>query len=293
MDFLNSDVNVMSSDSMDHIFDLKTYPIDDLSHPATQALVARCQQALNDVGCAVIRNLVRHESIARMQAEAERKIADAYWSQDSHNPYMTKDDNALPHGHPKRFFEKRESGYINSDVLDEDSDLGAIYGSQVLLDFVSACFDVAPIYCWADPLGSHPYSIMDENHYFPWHFDGNDFTVSILIQESDEGGLFEYVPNIRSAEDENFAAVNRVLHGGRDGVHALRLRSGDMQLFKGRFSMHRVTRVKGKKKRIIALPTYVVDPYTVNRPERAKQLYGRALPIHYEREAHRSDGLTD
>ena len=38
---------------------------------------------------------------------------------------------------------------------------------------------------------------MKEGHYFPWHFDGNEFTVSILIQEAEEGGLFEFVPDIR------------------------------------------------------------------------------------------------
>ncbi len=42
-----------------------------------------------------------------------------------------------------------------------------------------------------------------------------------------------------------------------------------------------------------ALPTYTTDPYSVNRPLRAKRLYGRALPIHYERENHRPDNLTE
>ena len=134
---------------------------------------------------------------------------------------------------------------------------------------------------------------MQEDHYFPWHFDGNDFTISILVQASQAGGEFQYVPDIRSPEAENFDQVQAILKGGDEEVHTLSLRPGDMQLFKGRFSLHRVTRVKGCKKRIIALPTYVVDPYTINRPERARQLYGRALPIHFEREAHRTDALTD
>ena len=134
---------------------------------------------------------------------------------------------------------------------------------------------------------------MDDTHYFPWHFDGNDFTVSILVQEADEGGVFEYVPDIRNPESENFDSVKAILNGGREGIQSLELRPGDVQLFKGRFSLHRVTPVHGAKKRIIALPTYVVDPFTVNRPERAKRFYGRAMPIHYQREQHRSDTLTD
>lgn len=39
----------------------------------------------------------------------------------------------------------------------------------------------------------------------------------------------------------------------------------------------------------ILLPTYVYDPETVKRPERAKQFYGRAMPIHYERAGKRPD----
>ena len=57
--------------------------------------------------------------------------------------------------------------------------------------------------------------------------------------------------------------------------------------------MHRVTRVKGKQNRIIALSSYVTDPYSVNRPLHSEHLYGRAMPIHYERENYRRDGLTD
>ena len=293
MDITDANLKVMKQGPMGHIFDLETYPINDLSNPITQELIARCRKELEDTGCVVIRNLVRPESLARMCAEAERKIGDVYWSEDSHNPYMTKDDQSLPQDHPKRFFQKRESGYINSDVLDDDSDLNAIYDSQIMLDFVSQCLDVSPLYCWADPLGNHPYSVMNEDHYFPWHFDGNDFTISILVQEADDGGLFEYAPNIRSKENENFETVGEILRGGREGVHSLRLRPGDMQLFKGRYSLHRVTHIKGKKRRIIALPTYTTDPYSVNRPLRAKRLYGRALPIHYERENHRPDNLTE
>ena len=84
---------------------------------------------------------------------------------------------------------------------------------------------------------------MKEGHYFPWHFDGNEFTVSILIQEAEEGGLFKFVPDIRKPGDENLDSVKSILKGSRDRVRSLKLKPGDMQLFKGRYSLHRVTRV--------------------------------------------------
>ncbi len=51
------------------------------------------------------------------------------------------------------------------------------------------------------------------------------------------------MPLIRTADDENFDGIQRVLEGSRDGVHTLQLRAGDMQIFRGRYSLHRVTRV--------------------------------------------------
>ena len=134
---------------------------------------------------------------------------------------------------------------------------------------------------------------MKEGHYFPWHFDGNEFTVSILIQEAEEGGLFEFVPDIRKPGDENLDSVKSILKGSRDRVRSLKLRPRDMQLFKGRYSLHRVTRVQGKIKRIIALPSYTTYPKMINRPEHSIQVYGKSLPIQYERENIRSDNLID
>jgi hypothetical protein len=279
--------------AISRIIDLDSYPIHLPDHPATQALISRCRAELDDVGCAVIPNFMRAESLARMQAEVERLMPQTFWSQDDHNPYMTSDDPTLAQDHPRRFFQKRSSGFINSDILEENSDLRTLYDWQGMTDFVSACVDVTPLHCWADPLGRNPYSIMNEGGYFPWHFDGNEFTVSILVQEADKGGVFEYCPDIRTPEDENFQQVKAVLNGSREGVHELPLKPGDLQLFKGRFSMHRVTEIVGSKQRIIALPTYVTNPESVNRPERSRQFYGRALPVHFEREGIRPDTLTD
>ena len=59
---------------------------------------------------------------------------------------------------------------------------------------------------------------MKEGHYFLWHFDGNEFTVSILIQEAKEGSLFEFVPDIRKPGDENLESVKSILKVSRDRV---------------------------------------------------------------------------
>nr|ABZ06768.1 hypothetical protein ALOHA_HF4000141F21ctg1g34 [uncultured marine microorganism HF4000_141F21] len=278
---------------LNDIVDLDTYPINQPDNQKYKDIINYNKKLLDNNGCCILKNFIKEESINRMKQEAERKLNKVYWTKDKHNPYFIKDDETLPKDHPKRIFTVRESGYINSDDLEQNSDLNHLHDSDEMLKFVSDCLGVYPLYKWVDPLGKNPYSIMHSGHYFPWHFDGNEFTLSILVQKSEKGGIFEYSPDLRSKDNENFENVTKVLRGDRGTVKSLDLKPGDLQIFKGRFSMHRVTKIEGKSSRYIALPCYVKDPYRVNKPEHSIQVYGKAMPIHYKRNNIEADGLTD
>jgi len=276
------------------IVDLDRYPIDRLDAVTRTDLVAETRSQMDAVGCCRLSDFIRPEAVEQMLAEAVGLHDQAFWAEQDHNPYASADDPSFPEGHPRRVFQHRSSGFINSDLLPADSLLNQIYASNVFTHFVWQCIGTPePIYQWADPLGCNPYGVMETGHYFPWHFDGNEFTVSILVQKAVEGGVFEYVPDIRSPGVENYEHVQHVLEGGRDGVHELDLLPGDLQLFKGRFSMHRVTPIVGPKTRYIALPTYVHDPWRMNRPLHSINYYGRATDAHYAREQVLVDGLVD
>ena len=134
---------------------------------------------------------------------------------------------------------------------------------------------------------------MNTKGILPWHFDSCEFTLSIMIQKPEKGGIFEYCPNIREPGNENFDEVKKVLNGDRTRVQQLKLEPGDLQIFKGRFTLHRVTEVEGEKSRYMCIPAYVLDPLRVNTPEHSKAIYGKVLPIHIERNVARSDGLAD
>ena len=77
------------------------------------------------------------------------------------------------------------------------------------------------------------------------------------------------------------------------GVKTLDLQPGDLQIFKGRYSLHRVRPLKGSTRRYVAIFSFVEKEGMVGSPERCKQLYGRVLPIHHERAGHRDDALVD
>jgi len=281
-------------DVLESIVDLDRYPIHRLDSSIRSELVAETRAQMDAIGCYRIGDFIRPDAVAEMLVEAESLHDQTFWAEQRHNPYASKPDPALPSDHPQNFFQDRKSGFINSDLLPVTSLLNQIYSSTVMTHFIWESLGVtAPIYQWADPLGRNPYGVMETDNYFPWHFDGNEFTVSILVQKAVSGGVFEYVPDIRTPGNENFERVSHVLQGGREGVHELDLVPGDLQLFKGRYSMHRVTKIEGPRTRYIALPTYVHDPYRMNRPHHSINYYGRATELHYDRERSLADGLVD
>lgn len=147
-------------------------------------------------------------------------------------------------------------------------------------------------YRYADPLADVIINTAEEGNGFPWHFDTNNFTVTLAIQNAEHGGTFEYAPNIRK-DGENFAEVRKVLDGTSDQVVTLHLEPGDLQIFRGRYSLHRVAPLSGNRPRYVAIHSYVEEPDMVATPERCKQLYGRVLPVHYERQGLRGDAFLD
>ena len=276
------------------IVDLEKYPIQDLNSPKIKEIINKCKTDLDQFSCSTIPNFILPKSLERMNLELEKQVDKVYMSNESINPYLnSKDDSTLEIDHPKKTFSKRYNGYLNSDLFDKNSEMKFLYEQEELLKLVSLCVGISPIYRWADPLACHAYNVMKPGGILPWHFDSCEFTLSIMIQKPKKGGIFEYCPYIREPGNENFEEVKKVLDGDRKRVRQLNLEPGDLQIFKGRFTLHRVTKVEGDCSRYLCIPAYVLDPWRVNTPEHSRAIYGKVLPIHLERNKPRADGLAD
>ena len=57
--------------------------------------------------------------------------------------------------------------------------------------------------------------------------------------------------------DECFDAVAKVLDDQSDRVKSINLVPGDLQIFKGRYSLHRVTPVTGARRRYVGIFSFV------------------------------------
>lgn len=273
------------------LIDLKRYPID-ADGPDLAKLLDQVRADLADDGCAVLKGFLTPAGIDALRAEADSVAPHGHRSFNRTNAYFTKDDPSLPPDDPRRRFFDRSNSFIPADNFTDDRPLRSIYRFAAFAPFIQACLQEENFYPYADPLADVIVNMADEGEGFPWHFDTNNFTVTLAIQNADEGGAFEYAPNIR-AGGENFDAVRDVLDGTSDQVRVLHLEPGDLQIFRGRYSLHRVAPLRGKTPRYVAIFSYVEQPDMVATPERCKQLYGRVLPIHYERGGMRADAFID
>ena len=297
MDFASNQVMMISeaellmTNKAEVLINLEDYPIHQAGAKRDQLIETVRTQLAKD-GCAVLKSFLTAEGVRLLRDEADRVAPFAHASHGKTNAYFTADDPSLAVDHPCRRFFDRSNAFVPADHFKTNGALRRIHDFPAFDPFIKACLHQHDVYRYADPLADVIVNVAYAGDGFPWHFDTNNFTITLAIQSADEGGLFEYAPNIRQ-DGENFEAVKAVLDGVSDRVKSLALEPGDLQLFKGRYSLHRVSPLKGSTPRYVAILSYVEQPDMVGTPERVKQLYGRVLPIHLERAGLRGDSYLD
>ena len=144
-----------------------------------------------------------------------------------------------------------------------------------------------------DPMRGLIINAMDEGNVLGWHFDANEFIVTLMTRRADQGGTFEYRPNLRAPGHENFDAVQSVMDGDKDQVTNLYLRVADLQIFKGRCSLHRVNRIESGTRHTVIFG-YSRQPGFIGSVASTMKVYGHVMPEHIAAENNRhTDGLAD
>lgn len=282
--------------SLSDCVDLETYPLDRLDTPHAQDMVDMCRRQLADDGCVVLKDFVRPDMLTRLEAETEQLSPSAHINATETNPYNSAADPDLPPEHPKNRFDDRTNGFVAGDRIATGTIIRTLYHDPAFKRFISVVVGVDEIHEYADPLADLVVNVLKEGRQHPWHFDSNDFIVTMQTRKPEAGGVFQYAPNIRGAQGENFEGVQAILDGDHTLLKSLELTPGDLQIFFGRNALHRVTPVIGPRERHTVIFAYAREPGFVGRPERARAIFGRMAPIHEEmltREVVRSDNLSD
>ena len=283
------------------LIDHDRYPVspspDDAAARSRRAdVVADVAAALADDGCAVLPGFLSRRGHASLLAEAREREARAFYNECAEaNVHLGDGDPSLPAGHPRNRFMPRTNGFVRADEWDETTDSKRLYDWPPLKDFLRDCLGKDELHVYEDPVSNMIVNVQRRDEEFNWHFDTNEFTITMLLQPADEGGLFEYVPALRSPTDENVAGVNAILDGDRELVRTIDLRPGDLQFFLGRFSLHRVTPNLGITTRLLLIMSFSEVPGSVGSVQRIRTLYGKVTDDHRSADAApaRADELMD
>jgi hypothetical protein len=253
------------------------YPLDRLDSSAGQALLQRVRTGLQQDGSCTLPDFVTADVLHEMATQARSISHLAYPGPTEVSPYFFNyrlgEGETLPDTHPLKRKGKRQLAQVATDLIPADFTLSELYRSPLMLGFLSEVLK-QPVYQNRDPYQSLNISVMDQGGCQQWHFDSGNMVTTLLLQEPESGGVFEYAPAIRSDSDENFEAVQAVLDGHSDRIKQNQLRAGTLSLFRGHYSMHRVTPVVGKRQRLQAILGYSTKPDMFGKLESSILHYG-------------------
>src|SRR5438093_2861502 len=169
--------------------------------------------------------------------EDARGLADQGYPNDAtHNAYFDDDvDESLPADHPRRILVRSAQKAVAMDLLPADFAPRAIYESEEITRFVAAVLEKDVLYPSADPLDGCNMTIYEQGDELGWHFDQSEFSVTLMIQCAERGGDFEYVPMVRTTDDERYDDVRAVLLGDRERLKLLASQPGTLAFFRGRY----------------------------------------------------------
>ena len=225
----------MDFESISDLVDLARYPVNQLDSAEGKNLVARIKADLERDGASSLPGFLRPEAVEAIAAQARALVPLAYAGPAQISPYFFNYDLAgrdVPDDHPTRFKGRRDLAQVAYDLIPKDSLLCRLYHSDLVTRLVAAV-QGKPKYRLADRYQSLNIAVMNQGGCQQWHFDRGALVTTMLVQAPESGGVFEYVPNIRSEEDEHFDAVAKVLDGDRSRVRQNQHRTWHAELIRG------------------------------------------------------------
>ncbi|MFT7673518.1 MAG: hypothetical protein ACI845_001931 [Gammaproteobacteria bacterium] len=264
-----------------NLINLDLYPLTEPNSLLYRRLVKDIRRKLTDQGAVSLPQFLKADSIQAMADEANALAPLAYPGPTEATPYFFNYDittNDDP-DHPINRKSKRHLAQIAYDLIPPESLLYQLYHWDPLPAFLADVLGFPKLHQMTDLFQSLNISIMEKQGCQQWHFDKGHFVTTLLLQEPEAGGVFEYVPNIRDEDDEHFDEVQKVLGGDRENVKRIQIKAGMLNLFKGHYSLHHVTPVEGRRRRIQTALAYSAEPDRVGSLKSSILHYGPRVTI--------------
>ena len=259
----------------DDVVDLDRYPIGDPVSPGYAELVRACQDQLRDTGAAWLDGFLTAAAVSQMLTVASGLAATAWASDQAHTVYFRPADDSAGPDHPRALPQHSAKKAIAYDQIPAGAPVRRLYESDDLTAFIAAVLAKPVLYRSADPLDALEIAIFEAGDELGWHFDNSEFSVTVMYQQAEAGGHFDYCPRLRDSRDESYPGVQKILHGSTDGVLRLPAGPGTLAVFRGQHALHRVTPVSGPRPRINSVLTYGEHPGMKLTELTQRLFYGR------------------
>ena len=260
------------------VIDLERYPIHDLASTSGRELVARCRGDLADHGAAVLHGFVTPAAVAAMVTVAGELAESAWGMEQTHTVYFEPNDAEVDAAHPRARQIRSAKHGIAYDLMHADAPMRLAYEDDTLTRFIAAVLGEEALFRSADPLDAFQVTTMAAGEELGWHFDRSEFSVTVMYQMPEAGGVFQYHPGLRSADDENLDGVRAALDADGADARVLANEPGTLAIFRGRHALHRVTPVEGALPRINSVLTYGTVPDMRLNDLTSQLFYGRTSP---------------
>lgn len=260
---------------MHDILDLDRYPLHRVGSPEWHQLVDQCKADLARNGMYNLEGLVRPQALGKCIAEV-KPVMDtlSFTHTREHNIYFMKSIPGLPEDHPALTKTRTVNHTVCADQISQ-SVVMYIYEWAPMVLFLGATMGLEALYPMRDALARVNVMAYREGEQLNWHFDRSEFTTTLLLQAPEQGGDFVYRSDLRSADDPNYDGVAKLLRGEDEDVKVLKLSAGTLNVFRGKNTAHKVSKVVGPKERMIAVFSYYDRPGVVFTREEQLGFYGR------------------
>jgi len=253
---------------------LARYPIADLNSVEGVEFAEQCRQQYLETSLCMLPDFITTDAHRILTAESNSISGLAYFCKSTHNAYLSDDDKNLPADDVARRQEQTFVGSVPYDQIAENTHLRLLYCWDPLKNFIGYVLDKFEFYRFADPLGACSINVFVEGGEHGWHFDESEFTVTLMLQAPESGGAFEYVPQIRGNANEK-EIVAGILDGDRSQVVELPFSAGTLLIFGGSQTIHRVTRVHGKRPRLVPVLCFAEQEDAKNSEAVRELFWGR------------------
>lgn len=259
---------------MDDIINLEEYPLDRPTSPGWRELVENCRARLNCNGLVNLPGFLHHEALTRTVEELVPVINRcAFEHARTHNIYFSERFENLPDSHPALMRFRSSNRTICADQMD-GSQMIRLYEWPPFAQFLAAAMEIPRLWTMDDPLARVNVMSYRDGDALNWHFDRSEYTTTLLLQAPEDGGVFEYSKDLRSDNNPNHDGIARLFEG-REPTVVMNLDPGTLNLFRGKNTAHRVTGVRGRIPRIIAVFSYYERPGVNFTKEERQRFYGR------------------